>query len=85
MILRVINKHTKIYIRDDITYDEATEIGLSVDPPSSSLYKPLWREEWIEGATQEEIDEMTEVATQPPSVSERLNDLENTILMLLMQ
>lgn len=85
MILRVIDKHTKMYIRDDITYDEAKEVGLPVDPPSSSLYKPLWQEEWVEGATQEEINEMTEVATQPPSVTERLNDLENTILMLLMQ
>ena len=58
MILRVIDKETKVFLRDDFTFDQETEIGLNVEP-SQGLYKPLWNgETWVEGATQEKIESM---------------------------
>ena len=41
MILRVIDKETKIFLRDDFTLDSETEIGLNVEP-SQGLIQPKW-------------------------------------------
>ena len=52
MILRIIDKVSGLFIRDDFTFDEATEIGLSVEP-SQGLISPKWdfdNECWVEGA-----------------------------------
>ena len=97
MILRVIDKQTNLFIRDDFTYDEDIEYGLNTEP-AQSFHKPKWsgelsedeegnitvsEGEWVEGATQEEIDELTKPTPQEPTEKERLDNLENTILMLL--
>ena len=81
MVLRIIEKTTKLFIRDDFEFDDATEIGLNVTP-AQGLYMPKWsgeitedeegnitvsEGEWIEGATQEEIDELTKPQPQEPS------------------
>lgn len=55
-------------------------------PPThvKGFYKPKWNgTTWIEGATQEEIDELTKPQPAPPTVEQRLAELENTILTLL--
>lgn len=85
-MLRIIDKETYFFIRDDFTFDEETEIGLDVEP-AQGLYAPKWdfdTSEWVEGATQAEIDEITKTVPQEPTEKERLDNLENTILMLLM-
>lgn len=41
MILRVIDKETKLFKRDDFTFDQETEIGLNVEP-SQGLQRPKW-------------------------------------------
>ena len=79
--LRVIDKETYFFIRDDFTYDEEAEFGLNVEP-AQGLYKPKWsgeitedeegnitvsEGEWVEGATQEEIDELTKPQPQEPT------------------
>ena len=57
-MFRVIDKETKLFKRDDFTFDSETEIGLNVEP-SQGLIKPKWNgSTWIEGATQEEIESM---------------------------
>ena len=43
MILRVIDKETKIFLRDDFTFDPKTEIGLNVEP-SQGLIQPKWND-----------------------------------------
>ena len=56
---RIINKDG-LFIRDDFTFDEETEIGLDVEP-SQGLYIPKWNFElnqWEESATQEYIDSL---------------------------
>ena len=48
MIKRIIDKETHVFIRDDFTFDEETEIGLDV-APAQGLYAPKWDgEKWIE-------------------------------------
>ena len=74
MILRVIEKKTNLFIRDDFTYDEDIEFGLDVEP-AQGLYAPKWdfdTSEWVEGATQAEIDEITKMEPQEPTELELL-------------
>ena len=48
MIKRIIDKETRVFIRDDFTFDEETEIGLDV-APAQGLYAPKWDgKKWIE-------------------------------------
>ena len=82
-MLRIINKETHLFIRDDFTYDDKSEYGLNVKP-SQGLYKPKWsgeitEGEWVEGATQEEIDELTKPQPQEPTVEERLEQTEELL------
>ena len=94
-MLRIIDKQTNLFIRDDFTYDEDVEFGLNTEP-AQGLYKPKWsgeitvvegtttedeegnitvidstitvgEGEWVEGATQEEIDELTKPQPQVPT------------------
>lgn len=47
-MLRIVDKQTNLFIRDDFTYDAETEIGLDVTP-AQGLYRPKWDgEKWIE-------------------------------------
>jgi len=56
-ILRITDKQGN-FLRDDFSYDEATEIGLDVEP-AQGFYKPKWDGEmWVEVATQEYIDSL---------------------------
>ena len=97
-MLRIINKQTQYFIRDDFTYDHDTEISLEVEP-AQGLYKPKWsgeitedeegdvtvgEGEWIEGATQEEIDELTKPQPHEPTVEERLAQTEELLQAVTM-
>ena len=72
---RIIEKKTNLFVRDDFTYDEDIEFGLDVEP-AQGIHKPKWsgeitedeegnitvgEGEWVEGATQEEIDELIKI------------------------
>ena len=47
-MLRIIDKETQLFLRDDFTFDEETEIGLDTEP-SQGLYAPKWDgTQWIE-------------------------------------
>ena len=81
MILRIIDKQTRLFIRDDFDFDEETEIGLDVTP-AQGLYAPKWDgDKWVEGATQEEIDELTKPQPHEPTVEERLEETERIAQM----
>ena len=98
MILRIIDKQTHLFIRDDFYFDEKTEIGLDTEP-SQGFYKPKWvgeitedeegnitfgEGEWVEGATQEEIDELTKPQPQEPTIEERLEQTEELLQTVTM-
>ena len=74
---RIVNKQTKLFLRDDFSFDKETEIGLEVEP-SQGLYIPRWNgEAWEEGATQEYIDSLkAQAEPQEPSLEERVQALE---------
>ena len=93
MILRIIDKETNLFIRDDFTYDEDAEYGLNTEP-AQGLYKPKWSGEisedeegnitvgeggWVEGATQEEIDELTKPQPHEPTELEVLQQTVDSI------
>ena len=98
MILRVIDKKTQLFLRDDLTFDEETEIGLEVEP-AQGLYRPRWDGEitedeegnvligdgeWVEDMTPEEIEALkTQVEPQEPTETERLEALEMLMLDVL--
>ena len=55
MILRIIDKNTNLFLRDDFSFDESSEIGLDVTP-SQGLYVPMWDGgQWVESLTEAEI------------------------------
>ena len=75
---RIIEKETKLFIRDDFDFDEETEIGLDVEP-AQGFYLPRWNgTEWIEGGTAPE-------PTPPvPTEVERIVAMEEALDFLLM-
>lgn len=59
MILRIIDKDTKLFKRDDFTFDEATEIGLDVEPSQGLSTTPLWNgSKWVESGIPYVIEEL---------------------------
>ena len=75
---RIIEKETKLFIRDDFDFDEETEIGLDVEP-AQGFYLPRWNgTEWIEGGTAPE--------PTPPVLTEveRIVAMEEALDFLLM-
>ena len=97
-MLRIIDKETKLFIRDDFTFDYTAEIGLDV-VPAQGLHKPKWsgeitedeegnitvgEGEWVEDATQEEINEITKPQLHEPTVEERLEQTEELLQTVTM-
>jgi hypothetical protein len=61
-ILRVVNKQTGIFVRDDFSFDVATELGLDV-APAQGFAHPRWDgDKWVE----------TPEADRPQVIAERL-------------
>ena len=49
MILRIIDKQTNLFKRDDFTFDSETELGLDVEASQGLETTPLWNgSEWVE-------------------------------------
>lgn len=74
---RIINKQG-LFIRDDFTFDEETEIGLEVEA-SQGLYKPQWNFEtlqWQESATKEYIDSLKQPLVEDLGIEQRLANVE---------
>ena len=97
-MLRIIDKQTHLFIRDDFSFDEDVEYGLNTEP-SQGLYKPKWsgdisedeegnitvgEGEWVEGASQEEINELTKPQPHEPTVEERLAQTEELLQTVAM-
>ena len=97
-MFRIIDKETYFFIRDDFTFDPETELALNTEP-AQGLYKPKWsgeitedeegnitigEGEWVEGATQEEIDELTKPQSHEPTIEERLEQTEELLQTVTM-
>lgn len=72
-LFRIIDK-TSVFVRDDFTWNEETEIGLDVEP-AQGLYQPKWDGlQWIENASQEYIDSLKS-AIQSVTEAQVIEDL----------
>ena len=77
-MLRIIDKQTQLFIRDDFTFDEETEIGLDVTP-AQGLYQPKWcGTQWIE------TGQAPEPTPQEPTIEERLEQTEELLQSVTM-
>ena len=84
MIKRIIDKKTKVFIRDDFEFNPETEIGVDVSP-AQGFYIPKYDKDhntWVEGATQEHIDSLKAQPTEPTE-TERLEALEMLMVDIL--
>lgn len=80
-LLRIIDKNTGLFIRDDFTFDELTEIGLDVEA-SQGLYQPKWNFElnqWEESLKQEEIN----LLKQPIEIEKTLDERVVTLAEII--
>lgn len=78
----------EIFIKDDETIPEGY-IDKSIPVDENGWQLPFWQlkwtgVEWIEGATQEVIDELTKPQTYLPSEDERIKSLEDAMVSLLL-
>lgn len=91
MMLRIIDKQTKLFIRDDFNFDEETEIGLET-APAQGFYWPKWNgTEWMEGGTAPEPIEpepqaqtMEQMAIALVQTQMELEDAQTALDFLLM-
>ena len=73
---RIISTQTRLFIRDDFTFNEETEIALDV-APAQGLYWPKWDgKHWVEGRTQAEIDAIIAQAEQAQPTETELMQAE---------
>ena len=91
MIFRKINTGTGFFICDTFEIellDDGTQdpqYSYITEPVPQGVYHPKWNgEKWVEGLTQEEIAELTKPVPQEPTVEERLQMAEDTIMFMLM-
>ena len=69
---------------EDAFVDELTEFTIETPCPAG-FYRPKWNgEKWVEGLSKEEIAELTKPVPQEPTVEERLQMAEDTIMFMLM-
>ena len=77
-MLRIIDKETQLFLRDDFTFDEETEIGLDV-APAQGLYVPKWDgTQWIE------TGQAPEPIPHEPTIEERLEQTEELLRTVTM-
>ena len=77
-MLRIIDKQTHLFLRDDFTFDEETEIGLDTEP-SQGLYAPKWDgKKWIE------TGQAPEPTPHEPTIEERLAQTEELLQTVTM-
>ena len=73
----------EIELLDDGTQDP--QYSYITEPVPQGVYQPKWNgKKWVEGLTQEEIAELTKPVPQGPTVEERLQMAEDTIMFMLM-
>ena len=82
---RIIDKETNLFLRDDFTFDEETEIGLEVEP-AQGLFQPKWNgQEWVENATKEYIDSLkaqVEIEVEPTIDEVNRADMDYLAIMM---
>lgn len=82
IILRIVDKTTGKFIRDDYEFDQETEIGLDV-PPAMGVHIPVWsfiRKAWVEGNLNPETNIPLE---QVPTLNEQIATLAELVYTIV--
>ena len=89
----------KTGLMNDVVDSKQYGLDIIETPLTEPLYKPKWtgkviedeegnqimgEGEWVEGATQEEIDELTKPQPQEPTIEERLAQTEELLQTVTM-
>ena len=73
-MLRIINKQTGVFLRDDFAFDENTETGLRVEH-AQGFYLPKWYgSKWVEALTAEEIQALKPQISYDQLVSDLIRE-----------
>ena len=96
----IIDKESRLFKRMDVDFNPETEVVITHSRDNSQrLFKPKWsgeitedeegnitvgEGEWVEGATQEEINELTKPQPQEPTIEERLEQTEELLQTVTM-
>ena len=80
---RIIDKQTNLFLRDDFSHNEETELALDVTP-AQGLFRPRWDGTgWVEDMTAEEIQAIKASVTHEPTAEERLAGMEQVMLDMI--
>ena len=72
-MLRIYNKETGLFLRDDFTYDPETESAYEGDIPSGFYLPRFDGTEWVEGMTAEQIQAIKDSAVPAePTLEEKV-------------
>lgn len=77
-----------VSFEEDIDINEIIDYLAPSDSEMNNFYKKKWdfdNKKWVEGATQEEIEEFLRQSLNVPTLEKRLIALENAMLMALMK
>ena len=78
MIFRIIDKTTKLFIRDDVSFNEETEMAIDSKPPKFG-YNSKWNgTDWEDTRTQEEIDALALEREKQAKIQEAKTYLSST-------
>ena len=67
-----------------VTFEGKELIAVSIKE-TDVFFNPKWNGlEWIEGATQEEIDELMKVEPAPPTAEQRIEELEAVVNLIIL-
>lgn len=78
---RIIDKNTKLFLRDDLTHNPSTETALDVEP-AQGMYIPKWSgKKWVESETTANIKAKKDKAEKDrtPTIEERIAAIEKKL------
>ena len=83
MMKRIIDKQTNLFLRDDFSHNEETELALDVTP-AQGLFRPRWDgTQWVEDMTAEEIQATKDAAIPTePTLEEKVVEHDSKIVTM---
>ena len=82
-MLRIIDKQTKLFIRDDFTFNSETETAYVGDIPGEFCLPRFDGTEWVEGMTAEQIQALKDSAVQAePTLEEKVAEHDSKIVTM---
>ena len=82
-MLRIYNKETGLFLRDDFTFDETTESAYEGDIQGGFYLPRFDGTEWVEGMTAEQIQAIKDAAIPAgPTLEEKIAEHDSKIVTM---